>query len=469
MSEPVLSRGDLERRLQAAEADLAASFPELGKLKKDLEAAKNEAEYWRREAQRESLGGIYRTAGEDRSQSKAEERGNAIRRRIEAMEKEAEPKVRAVEDARDELETRKRNPIKPAVDFFDAADEADKARTWLVEGFLVSGEACLMAGPRKALKTTLALDLALSLATGTPFLGRHVPRPVRVLFMSGESGLPTLVEAARRIAATKGLKPADLAALDTMRWSEDLPVPHVPLGFDKYRVDLGNDSFTQHLGDWPPDVVILDPLYMLINRHGGLNMADLTSVGPALSALVAACETATPIILHHATKDLYPGKPMILEDAAQAGIAEFARQWILLNRRRPFVSDPERDRHQLLLSYGGSAGHNGCLALDIDEGKQRDDFTGRTWKPSVLSLEEAKEADAEARKAKAAAKATGRRDNHAARLWDALPADGSRVSFSIARKLSGLNTESMKAALAASAGRIEETKPGRSRLLRRAG
>src|SRR5262249_9540104 len=149
-------------------------------------------------------------------------------------------------------------------------------------------------GPRKALKTTLALDLALSLATGTPFLGRTVPRPVRVLFMSGKSDLPTLVEAARRIAATKGLKPAALAALDTMPWCVDLPVPQ--------------------------NVVILDPLYMLINRHGGLNMADLTSVGPVLSALVAACETATPIILHHATKDLRPGKPMVLEDAAQAGI-----------------------------------------------------------------------------------------------------------------------------------------------------
>ena len=70
---------------------------------------------------------------------------------------------------------------------------------------------------------------------------------------------------------------------------------------------------------------------------------------------------------------------------AIAGIAEFARQWILLNRRAPFV--PDSGRHELRLNVGGSAGHSGSWDVTINEGRLKSDFSGRIWEVQVDDFE----------------------------------------------------------------------------------
>ena len=77
------------------------------------------------------------------------------------------------------------------------------------------------AGLNKTLKTSIAADLLISLASGTPFLGRFaVPEPGRVLFMSGESGLAALLSIAQRICGARGLT---LASLDNFLLCPDEP------------------------------------------------------------------------------------------------------------------------------------------------------------------------------------------------------------------------------------------------------
>ena len=77
-------------------------------------------------------------------------------------------------------------------------DAADLHTEYLVEGILAAGQPCVIAASKKSLKTTTAIDLAMSLASRSPFLGKfHVPKSVRVALMSGESGDAVIQETAR--------------------------------------------------------------------------------------------------------------------------------------------------------------------------------------------------------------------------------------------------------------------------------
>jgi hypothetical protein len=392
------------------------------------------------------------------------------REKVDQLGRELHKKSDALRRLRDEIYTRKNGPIRLAVDFFDPA-ENEQERQWLVEGVLVRGEVALIGGPRKNLKTSIALDLALSLATGRPFLGRYpVPEPRRVLFMSGESGRPTLIETAKRIAASKGID--DVAALNIL-WSDKLPDvqlcefvefpdrPYCPKTRE-WRVSMASE-FPRH----KLDVIILDPLYVMLAAKQRLNASSIFDVGPVLSALTEACRPATPILVHHSTKSLAPGAVMQLEDLAFAGSQEFARQWLLINRRKLFSPGQETTCHQLLVNYGGSAGHNGTFALDVDEGRIAADFGGRTWQVEVLSPEDAKQRDAAARKEKTESRKAERRHGYLDKLLAVLPADGTPISYTAARDASALNSTSLPAAIeeGVALGQVEvlteEGRPGR--------
>src|SRR5579862_385247 len=92
---------------------------------------------------------------------------------------------------------------------------------YLIPGLVAAGQPGGLFGAFKTLKTSIAADLMISLASGTPFLGRFpVSEPGRVLFLSGESGLAALQSIARRICAERGLA---LEKLDNFLLSPDLP------------------------------------------------------------------------------------------------------------------------------------------------------------------------------------------------------------------------------------------------------
>src|SRR5262249_13078194 len=89
-------------------------------------------------------------------------------------------------------------------------DAADFKRDWLGKGVVVSNEPVIVGGPQKALKTSLVVDLAISIGRGVRFLRKfEVPRPRPVFLLSGESGGPTLQETMRRICSAKAVTPAN--------------------------------------------------------------------------------------------------------------------------------------------------------------------------------------------------------------------------------------------------------------------
>ena len=249
---------------------------------------------------------------------------------------------------------------------------ANYRQRFLINKVLVEGQPCIVGGPKKALKTGTLIALAVSVSTATPFLGRPeftVPEAVNAAVLSGESGMHTLQDTAKRIATAHGIDLADCR----IWWCDRLP-------------QIANPSHLAALArairDHEIKVCIIDPAYLCLlsgDQHGrqAANMFDMGGILRDLSDI--SRDAGCGLILAHHTRKNPTDKFAVpeLEDLAYAGFAEFARQWILINRRTAYI--PGSGHHELWLSIGGSAGHSSTWAYTVDEGVPDDDFRGRRW------------------------------------------------------------------------------------------
>lgn len=261
--------------------------------------------------------------------------------------------------------------------FFDSNQltAGDFRPEWLVKGAVVKGQPGIIAGPSKAMKTNTAIDLAVSMASGKPFLGQFaVPKPLTVAVVSGESGAATIQETFSRVCKAKNVSPK---LGDMLRWCFD-----VPLLSDLDAVD----ELVAELSIYGTDAAILDPLYLMLGDIDAKNLFEMGSRLRIISDLFVKADI-TPMIVHHANKQLKVGEPMELADLAYSGLEQFGRQFVLLNRRTRYADDGS---HDLWLRVGGSAGHGGLWNVRIEEGLTDEKFSGRTWNVVVQSLTEAK-------------------------------------------------------------------------------
>jgi hypothetical protein len=250
--------------------------------------------------------------------------------------------------------------------WLDAGGQGDD---WLVDGLLLAGDNVLLAGPVKSLKTHFAYDLAVSLDSGTPFLGSFaVPRPRRVLLVNAENGRAQVHRKLILAHQGRGLDHYE-SCIHTWCRCPDLTDPQVLRGLGRYVKAAGIT------------VVIVDPLYKVFP---GVNAADMFSMGPALGRLGDTLRDAGAelVLVHHSGKDLPPGRLMTLEDAAFGGPAMHARQWLLVNRVDRF--DPRRPgEHRLAVNFGGSTGVAGVFAVQASEGIERSGRPATTWQARV--------------------------------------------------------------------------------------
>jgi hypothetical protein len=269
----------------------------------------------------------------------------------------------------------------------------DLRPSFLVKGVLVEGQPMIIGGRSKTLKTSLACDLVVALGSGTPFLRRFDARQVAVGFWSGESGAATIRDTARRCADARGIDLADTWTL----WSFDLPgLSH------RTHLDALEETIRQH----GLKVAILDPLYLcLLGPETAGGASNIFLMGSLLQGLTMLGQrtNCTIILLHHFRKggQTDDENPAGLEELAQSGVAEWARQWLLLQRRVAYQND---GNHALWMRCGGSAGHSSLWGLNIDEGTiDPDTGDGRRWEVTVTSGPEArKEAQQEKANRKAA-------------------------------------------------------------------
>ena len=252
---------------------------------------------------------------------------------------------------------------------------ADYRLEYLIKRVWVKDQPCMLGGPHKALKTGTMLEIAISGGTGTPLFGKPefaVPKAFNVMVLSGESGMATLQETARRIAFAHQIKLEDAQ----IWWEDTLPKIAKP----DHLLALG-EAITKVSAK----LCLIDPAYLclLSGDTQGRQASNLFDVGALLTGLAdIGRQTGCGIgLAHHMKKN--PAEPFAipkLEDLAYAGFAEFARQWLLINRRSEYRDD---GRHELWLSIGGSAGHSSTWAYTVEEGIPDDNFKGRFWDVTI--------------------------------------------------------------------------------------
>lgn len=150
-------------------------------------------------------------------------------------------------------------------------------RRWAVKGVWAEGASGLIAGSPKAGKSTLCMELAISLATGCPFLGQTDlavgPLPARVTYIQAENSAERVRRDLDRILEARGLgfmepveDPYDLEGpalgerfRPTWRIEPDLRILSNP-GLDLTSTDDRHWLLNEAVGR---DYVFLDPLYLL--------------------------------------------------------------------------------------------------------------------------------------------------------------------------------------------------------------
>ncbi len=276
-------------------------------------------------------------------------------------------------DTPPEPEKPKRFKFLSAEDFF----AADYRPEWIVPRLLVRGQPGIIGGPSKTLKTSVLIDLAMSVAAGVPFLGEFpVPHRMRVAVASGESGLHTLQETAVRVAKARGIADPGRALKGWFHVSGTLPTLS----------DLTQMSeFEEALAAIDADLILIDPLYLCLGAD--VDEKSMFSMGNVLRSVTEIIQRTgrTFLVAHHSNGRLQVGEPMELSHLAYSGGSQFARQWILLNRRERYAG---AGVHDLWMNVGGSVGHGGQWSLHIEEGVTGDDFNGRRWEVCVQSQDE---------------------------------------------------------------------------------
>lgn len=255
---------------------------------------------------------------------------------------------------------------------------ADFPQRWLIPGVLIEQECLVIGGPQKSLKTSIAFDLAVSLATGTKFLNLWEPvRTADVLVLTGESGKPTIQRTLSRILAAKSVGP---------------PADRLHVGFNLPQLSRDDhlEALEKAIRARGVELAVIDPAYLCTLEAGKSDSASNVFAMGYLLRRLTAIATATKCIVavvHHAKRNT-KGEPS-LGDLSWAGWAEWARQWFLLQPQKPM-----RDgKHELRLKFGGSAGHFGDYRIDVDEGNNpfEDDATGpvaRCWDAKATSWDD---------------------------------------------------------------------------------
>lgn len=176
----------------------------------------------------------------------------------------------------------------------DAIPTEPVPRRWLIEGLWGAAAVGFIGGPPKCCKSYLGLDMALSVATGTPCLGTYtVVEPGPTLVYLAEDALSVVRERTEALACHRGLPLADV----------NLHVITAP----RLRLDQLTDRgrLFETARRLRPRMLLLDPLVRLhaVDENSATEVAQLLS---GLRDLQRGLDLAV-VLVHHTRKAVPAG------------------------------------------------------------------------------------------------------------------------------------------------------------------
>jgi len=173
-------------------------------------------------------------------------------------------------------------------------DAPEPERRWLIEKLWTRNGVGIIGGVPKSLKSWLGLDLAVSVASGTPCLDSfHVAEPGGALVYMAEDTAPVVKQRLEGLCRHRGL---DLATL--------------PIGVitaPSVRLDLPRDQrrLAETVRRHAPRLLLLDP-FVRLHRINENQASDVAAILGYLRELQRAHDLAITVV-HHARKNGGPG------------------------------------------------------------------------------------------------------------------------------------------------------------------
>lgn len=211
-------------------------------------------------------------------------------------------------DAGDAQERPRTKGLLPVEDFAQFVTKRFRAPAWLVEG-IWGGEAHgLLAGEEKSFKSTIALDLAVSVASGTMFMDRFpVPTKGPVLYVQEENPGHHMQNLMRRIGHSRGIGQHVSYANGNITLhnnSMDLPLYLVSETGFKLSDDEDIKKLARTIKTLRPALVVLDPFYMMVEGVNENSQADVAPIMQRLLWLKQKFNTGILLVHHYKKQNL---------------------------------------------------------------------------------------------------------------------------------------------------------------------
>lgn len=265
--------------------------------------------------------------------------------------------------------TQKKRSGRRLVGFDDFISKPTKKPMWMVEGIWSESAHGVLAGEPKTYKSVISTDLAISVASGTPFLDHFpVPQIGPVFMIQKENDDAEVQDRVHRIAHSKALIGGASLRGRTLSLT---PNADLPIRFmNNADFDLTDDGdiawLRRQVRKFNPVLVILDPLYLLAPGVDENSAYEMTPILEKLLRIKQRYACGTLLIHHYKKQD---SKNPITGAARISGTGVFHRWFesaLLLER-----TDREEPLVKMVPEHRGHK-PGGAIWAEFDLGEEHD-------------------------------------------------------------------------------------------------